>query len=285
MKKLLVTGISGFLGKALALFQQQDWNITGLYCNHEIAFPNVETLRCDITENIDLEKVFQATKPAAVIHLAALSNSNYCELNPGDSYAVNVQATGELARLCAEHKIPMLFVSTDLVFDGEKAPYPETAGLKPLMIYGRHKARAEALVTSTHPRAIIVRLPVIFGKGGFMKSWIENLKKGDTVTAFTDEFRSTISAEDAIKGMLLLLKKQASGTWHLGGKERLSRYDFAIKMARVFRLPEAQIKAALRETVKMPAARPADVSLISHKAFNLGFNPRSIDDALRAIEL
>lgn len=254
-----------------------------MYCNHEVGFPNVETMRCDITENNDLENVFQVTKPAAVIHLAALSNSNYCELNPEESYAVNVLATGEIARLCSEQKIPLLFVSTDLVFDGEKAPYVETAGLKPLMIYGRHKAKAETLVMTTHSRAIVARLPVIFGNGGFMKSWIDALKKGDTVTAFTDEFRSTISAEDAIKGMLLLLKKRASGTWHIGGKERLPRYDFAIKMARVFRLPETQIKAALRESVKMPAARPADVSLDSRKAYNLGFNPPLIDDALRAI--
>jgi len=285
MKKLLVTGISSFLGKELALFPQKEWKITGLYNTKKVKYSKVNCIYCDITDTKSLKTIFNKTKPDAVIHFAALSNPNYCETHPEASYKVNVEASTHLAKLCEESQTPLVFTSTDLVFDGENAPYSETDDLKPLMVYGKQKSMAGKQILGNNKSAIIIRFPVMFGNGGFMKNWVTTLKDGGTISAFTDEFRSMISATSAIEGLLFLLNQKVKGIWHLGGKERISRYDFAIKMAEVFKLQKDKIKPSLRKEVTMPAARPADVTLDSKKAFQIGFNPPLIDAALKEISL
>ncbi len=271
MKKLLVTGISSFLGKELALFRQKEWQITGLYNTKAVEYPNVNCLRCDITNEEKLNQTFNKIQPDAVIHLAAISNPNYCELHPEESLEVNVTASAQLAQLCNELQIPMVFTSTDLVFDGENAPYSEMDILKPQMIYGKHKAEAEKQILENNEKAIIARFPVIFGNGGFMKNWVKTLKEGGTIAAFTDEYRSMISATSAIEGLFILLDQKVKGIWHFGGKERISRYDFALKMASAFNLPTKKIIPALRKEVSMPAARPGDVSMNQRKSLSNRF--------------
>jgi dTDP-4-dehydrorhamnose reductase len=283
MRKLLVTGISSFLGKELALFPQEEWKITGLYHKKEVEYPNINCFSCDITNEEKLIQIFNKIQPVAVIHLAALSNPNFCELHPEASFKVNVEASAQFSKLCEEKQIPLVFTSTDLVFDGENAPYVETDILKPIMVYGKHKAEAEKQILQLNHKAIIARLPVIFGNGGFMENWVKTLKEGRTVSAFTDEYRSMISATSAIEGLFLLLNQKARGIWNLGGKESISRYDFAIKMVKAFNLPFEKVIPSLRKEVKMPAARPADVSMDSRKAYQIGFNPPEIDKALEKI--
>ncbi len=283
MKKLLVTGISSFLGNELAMYPQQHWKISGLFHKKEVHFSKVDCHRCDITNEVELNQIFNQTQPDAVIHLAALTNPNYCELHPEESFRVNVEATIHLAQLCEKAQIPVVFTSTDLVFDGDNAPYDEKDEPMPIMVYGRHKAKAEQQILALYDKAIIARIPLIFGNGGFMKNWVETLKNGGTLTAFTDEFRTMISATKAIEGLLLLLEKKLKGIWHLGGKESISRYDFAVKMAVAFNLPKDQIFPSIREKVEMPAARPADVSLDSWKAYEVGFDPMRISDSLKKL--
>jgi len=79
------------------------------------------------------------------------------------------------------------------------------------------------------------------------------------------------------------LKKNQGGIFHLGGRERISRFDFAIRMAEVFGLPKELIIPSLQKDVQMPAKRPADVSLVSEKAYDLGFNPGSVEEELRRL--
>ena len=117
-----------------------------------------------------------------------------------------------------------------------------------------------------------------------MKNWIETLHSGKTIAAFTDEYRSMISSFSAIEGLLLLLNRKETGTWNLGGKESISRYDFAVKMAKAFDLKVGNILPSHRKDVTMPAARPADVSMNSERSYLIGFDPLSIDKALEKIK-
>lgn len=283
-QKLLLTGASGFLGNSFAVSEQKDWKITGLYHQHPIQHPNIESLPTNLEEATALESAFEASRPDAVIHLAALSNPNYCEAHPDRSKKVNVDSSVHLARLCQKYSIPFLFTSTDLVFDGTQGPYRETDPTNGVNLYGRHKAMAEVEILKAYPQACIARCPVMFGlpdwSNSFMKSWLETLEKGETVFAFTDEYRTKVSGATAVEGLLLLLKEKAQGIWHLGGRERLSRYDFAILMTEVFELPKTLVKASRQADVQMAAVRPADVSLDSRKAFQLGYQPPLIREEL-----
>lgn len=283
MKKLLVTGISGFLASHLAQLNTKGYEIIGTYRTRPIKLNGIKSIAVDWADPLQAQRVFDQQQPDAVWHLAALSNPNYCEQHPEHSLAVNVDASVQLAALCQAAQIPFIFSSTDLVFDGQAAPYQEEDLAQPICVYGQHKLLAETKITATYAQSTIARLPLMYGwstQGGFMKNWIDQLRKGNTIAAFTDEYRTPVNARCALQGLFLLLEKQAIGTWHLGGQQAISRYDLAVAIAKAYNLPTTSLIASLQKDVQLPAARPANVALNSHKAFALGYEPQEIEYAL-----
>jgi len=279
MKKLLVTGISGFLGWHIAHHNQTDWQVQGVYQNNKPNYPNIPIKPLNLTDNQSVINYLKQYQPDAILHLAANSNPNNCEQNP-ISNNINVKSTIHLAKWCAKQNIPFIFTSTDLVFDGKNAPYAETDEPNPIMIYGKQKLEAEQEVLKIYPQATVARMPLMYsmpsnGKG-FMNAWVKNLKEGKNIYCFTDEYRTAASGSDAAQGLFLLLEKKANGIFHLGGKERLSRFEFATQMATHFGLDKSLILPSLQKDVQMPAKRPADVSLNNNKAITIGYNPKNL---------
>ena len=285
MKRLLVTGISGFLGWHVANHLQNDFELLGIYhqTKPELDF---QSISLDLTDHQGVHDFLEKNQPDAILHLAANSNPNNCEQNES-SNNINVDATLTLTKWSAQHNIPFLFTSTDLVFDGKNSPYHESSPTNPIMVYGKQKVEAEQKVLEIYPNAIIARMPLMYGMPsnglGFMNAWVRNLKERKQVFCFTDEYRTPLSGSDAAAGLFLLLKKNQSGIFHLGGRERISRYDFAIQMAEVFGLPKELVTPSLQKDVQMPAKRPPDVSFISEKAYEFGFNPGGVTEELRKL--
>jgi dTDP-4-dehydrorhamnose reductase len=288
MKKLLITGASGFLGWHLCqVAKTEKWEIYGTYATHFLEIPDVKILQVDLTDFQKLKEIFHQIKPDAVIHTAAQSQPNYCQLHPQSSYTINVTASCNIAGLCADHNLPLAFTSTDLVFDGLQPPYKETDAVSPVNIYGEQKAQAEAGILQVYPPAAICRMPLMFGKEtptakSFIQGFIQTLKAGKELSLFRDEFRTPVSANTAAKGLLLALEK-VNGIIHLGGKERISRYDFGKILVEVMQLPSDKLKSCLQDDVKMSAPRPKDVALDSEKAFNLGYQPLSVREELESL--
>ncbi|MBD2305195.1 NAD(P)-dependent oxidoreductase [Chroococcidiopsis sp. FACHB-1243] len=285
MKKLLVTGASGFLGWHLCQLAKQQWDIYGTYFSHEIEIPGVTMLKIDLRDFQALKHLFQQIQPSAVIHTAAQSSPNYCQTHAEESYAINVTTSLNIAGLCADYGIPYVFTSTDLVFDGLNAPYRETDPVSPVNAYGEQKVQAEGGILARYPLATICRMPLMFGMAtptatSFMQPFMQTLQDGKELALFTDEFRTPASGITAAKGLLMVLEKQVQGMIHLGGKERLSRYDFGRLLVEVFQLPTIGLKSSRQQDVKMAAPRPADVSLNSSKAFHLGYQPLSVREEL-----
>jgi dTDP-4-dehydrorhamnose reductase len=286
MKKLLITGASGFLGWHICQQAKQEWEIYGTYFSHFLDIPDIKMLKVDLTSQ-ELQQVFHEIKPDAVIHTAAQSQPNFCQTHPQESYAINVTASCQVAELASEYSIPCVFTSTDLVFDGLNAPYQETDSVSPVNIYGEHKAMAEQGMLLKYPETAICRMPLMFGSAtptatSFIQSFIQTLKEGKELRLFTDEFRTPVSGKTAAQGLLLALEK-VNGIIHLGGKERISRYDFGRLMVEVFQLPTSGLKACKQQDVKMAAPRPSDVSLHSEKAFQLGYQPLSLKNELEQL--
>ncbi|MFM2064786.1 MAG: dTDP-4-dehydrorhamnose reductase [Cyanobacteriota bacterium] len=287
MKKLLITGASGFLGWHLCQIAKQKWEVYGTYATHFLEIPDVKILKVDLTDFQNLKSLFNDIKPDAVIHTAAQSQPNYCQLHPQLSYTINVTASCNIAGLCADNSLPLAFTSTDLVFDGLKSPYKETDEVSPVNIYGEQKAQAEAGILELYPQAAICRMPLMFGNEtptakSFIQGFIQTLKDGKELSLFRDEFRTPVSANTAAKGLLLALEK-VNGIIHLGGKERISRYDFGKILVEVMQLPSDKLKSCLQDDVKMAAPRPKDVSLDSEKAFSLGYQPLSVREELESL--
>jgi dTDP-4-dehydrorhamnose reductase len=283
MKKLLVTGVSGFLGWNLAPLARQDWQVYGTYFSHLLEMTGINLCKVDLTDFLAIKKLFLEIKPDAVIHLVAQSQPNFCQKNPELSYKVNVSSTVNLAQLSAELQIPFLFTSTDLVFDGNHAPYKESDRVSPINLYGEHKAQAEQEILKVYPESIICRMPLMFGRPSpcspsFIQPFIQTLKAGKPLSLFEDEMRSPVSGKTASEGMLLALEKCRGEIIHLGGKESISRYQFGLLMAEKLGLPTDKITACCQADVPMAAPRPKDVSLNSTKAYGLGYNPSSLEE-------
>lgn len=245
-------------------------------------------MQTDLRDFQALKTLFKEVQPTAVIHLAAQSKPNYCQLHPEEAYPINVTAAVNLAELCGDAEIPFVFTSTDLVFDGFNPPYKETDAVCPSNIYGEQKVAAEQEILNCYPRAAVCRMPLMFGlpspsANSFIQGFVQALNVGKELSLFVDEYRTSVSAMTAAKGLLLALEK-VEGIIHLGGPERMSRYDFGRLMAEVLELPTDTIQACQQKDVEMPASRPPDTSLDSTKAFALGYETVSMQAELEALK-
>ncbi|WP_017652627.1 SDR family oxidoreductase [Fortiea contorta] len=284
MQKLLITGVSGFLGWHICQIAKTKWEIYGTYFSHHLQIPDVKMLKVNLTDFRELKRIFDEISPDAVIHTAAQSQPNFCQLHPQETQAINVTASCNIAGLCADYSIPCVFTSTDLVFDGLHPPYQETDPVCPVNIYGEQKVMAEIGMLQRYPQTTVCRMPLMFGKetptaNSFIQPFIQTLKSGKNLNLFIDEFRTPVSATTAAKGILLALEK-TTGLIHLGGKEKISRYDFGRLLVKILQLDSAQIQACKQCDVKMAAPRSADVSLDSYRAFALGYEPLFIKTEL-----
>ena len=284
-RKLLITGVSGFLGWHICQAGLKSWDVIGTYNQNATQIDGVDVRCLDLCDSAGVIEFLDEVKPDAIIHAAAMSQPNACEVQPEHSAAVNIGATGCLAEWCGSAGIPMLFTSTDLVFDGEHAPYDEEVAVDPISVYGRYKVEAEKVVLENVSNGLVCRMPLMFGyrdgkSASFIGSWLDKMRSGDSLTLFDDEFRTPVSGNCAAEGLLLALESGWRGTLHFGGNESISRYEFGLKFADTFGVSAGLISAVKIADIKMASPRARDVSLDSSKAFALGYDPGTIDEQL-----
>lgn len=289
MGALLITGASGFLGWHSCRIFAADWEVYGTYHNHPISLAGIATQGLNLTCEEEVAPYWQSIQPDAVLHTAAISKVGQCQQNPEESYCLNVTAAVALAKRCAAAEIPFLFTSTDLVFDGTQAPYSEVAAPTPVNRYGEQKAAAESAILQAYPDATICRLPLLYGAATptatcFLQDFTAAIAAGKSLTLFTDEVRTPAEVTDVVQGLSLALEQGITGLLHLGGPQRLNRYEFGQLMAAAFDFPETALKPCRQASVALSAPRPKDVSLDSRRAFALGYAPRPVAAALAQLK-
>jgi len=218
--------------------------------------------KLDLTDFAAVRREFARQRPELVIHCAAMSRSPACEADPKLARLMNMDATRNLAELAVD--IPFVFFSTDLVFDGQKGNYVETDAVNPLGVYAETKVAAEGFVR-LHPRHLILRTslnagPSPAGDHAFDEQMRLTWGAGRAVNLFTDEFRCPIPAAVTARAVWELVGKNKTGTFHLAGAERLSRFEIGeLVAARYPELKPQIIAGSLKEYRGAP--RPPDVSL------------------------
>jgi dTDP-4-dehydrorhamnose reductase len=288
MKTLLVTGASGFLGWNICQEVKSDWSIFGTYFSHPVSIPDVTLIRADLTILNTIKRVFKEVKPDAVIHTAAISNPNFCQENRKTSYKINTEAAINIAGLCSDSEIPCLFTSSDLVFDGNNPPYSEEDEPSPVNVYGEQKVMAEIGMKNRYTSVVICRMPLMFGSSGpsatsFIQPLLNQMKLGVEVNLFVDEYRTPLSGKNAAEGLMIALK-ELPDIIHIGGLERISRYEFGKLLMRIFNIPNAKLNPCSQRDLKMAAMRPLDVSFDCAKAKKLGFQPDTIKVSLQKLK-
>lgn len=286
-KRLLVTGASGFLGWNICSVAQKLWEVSGIAFSNSINISGINVIVADLTDFHNIKRLLISVEPDAVIHAAAAANTNYCQVNQTKSHKINVDASIDIAGLCVEQNIPLVFISTDMVFDGLNAPYKEEDPVCPISIYGEQKALAEEEMVRRNPAIAICRMSLMFGHyPNSIRIWfqqiLESMKNHRDIQLFIDEYRTYLSARKAVSGILLALDN-ISGILHLGGDENISRYDFARLVAKVYHINNAILTPCSSKDVPMAAPRPHDLSLDNSKAKTIGFNPSSIEKELKAL--
>lgn len=285
--RLLVTGGGGFLGRYLVTAARSQWSVVALYRRHPPRVAGVHAIQIDLTDWSALRRLVHTLAPAAIIHTAAVAQPGLCEAHPRQTAAINVEVPVQLADLCADSDIDYLFTSTDLVFDGRKAPYGEEAAANPVCTYGEQKAQAEEMVLRRYGPALVCRLPLMVGMaphapGNFCMQMLDAFAQGKEVKLLTDEFRTPVDNRSAAKGMLHLLGR-SKGLLHLGGRTRISRYDLGRLMTSRMSAPPHLVRPVTIAALNIDMRRAPDCSLLSSKAYKLGYDPLPLTSAVQII--
>ena len=275
-----MTGASGFLGWNICAVAHKSWDVFGVAFSNSIEIAGVNVKVVDLTDYDGLKQLFINVAPDAVIHAAAAANTSYCQINQTESHKINVDTSINIAGLCMERSIPLVFISTDMVFDGLNAPYKEDDPVCPVNVYGEQKVLAEKGMLNRCPEMVVCRTSIMFGyhpersKNWFQKN-IEAMRMHQDVQLFVDEYRTFLSVRKAVSGLLSTIGS-ISGILHLSGDERVSRYEFARLASGILHIDNAKLIPCSVSEVTVTAPRAKDLSLDNSKAKAFGFTPSSI---------
>ncbi len=279
-KNLLITGGSGYLGALLMkAAERRGWRVYATYHTHPFVPVRATAVPLDLRDPERTRAVFRNIHPRAVIH-AACSNR-------GEQASAIVPAARSVALAAREFGWRLVHISTDMVFDGEHAPYADDAAPSPISDYGRAKAEAESVVSELCPAALIARPSLIWGLDPIdhQTRWlVDGVRRREPVTLFTDERRSPVYVGDLCAALLELADSEnIRGRMNLGGGQALSRWDFGQKLLYALRLPAVPylVPGTAKESGLI---RPRDLTMISGRAVRLlKTKLRGVDEVLEGL--
>ena len=271
----LVIGGSGFLGGYLTKF----FNCKGTSNSDKPGFVNLDICNYD-----SVDKVLKKTLPEVVINAAAMTNVDECEVKKDLAFRINGDAVGTIAKISKEINAKFVQISTDYVFDGSKGNYTETDKTNPINVYGKSKEIGEE--NALKYSGVVIRITAPFGinysqnKSTFFDLIINKLKNNETVNAVTDQYNAPTFIKDVGPAIKTIIDRNLDGIFHLAVNERLSRYDFATKVAKTYGLNIDNIlPIRMTSLPSFKANRPIDTSMSINKIKSI-FKLKSVVECL-----
>lgn len=291
--KILITGSNGLLGQKLVelIVEKSEFELiaTGRGTNRLSKYKDKYTfVSLDISDKADVNETFDQFKPDLVIHGAAMTNVDQCELSKEDCWIQNVVATRNIAEACLKNNTFLVHVSTDFIFDGQKGPLTEEEKPCPISFYGYSKLAAEELIQKMEGlHWSIARTVLVYGIAEDMSRtniilWVKkSLEEKKQIKVVNDQWRTPTLAEDLAMGCYLIASKKATGIFNISGKDFLNPLEMAYKTADFFKLDKSFITQADSTTFTQPAKRPPKTGFVIDKAITeLGFAPKSFDEGI-----
>ena len=288
MKKIFITGGSSLLSVNLVTILKKKFNFFLNLHKKNININGTSNTKINLLNFKQLKKKISKINPHIIIHTAAISNIELCEKNKKKAKLINYQITKNITRICCDKNIKLIFISTDHLFSGNKKFYNETSYCNPLNYYSKTKLLSETYIKKKIKDYLILRTN-FFGIGPRYRisfsDWIINsLKKNKKLFMFKDVFFTPILINDFVSVLTLLIKKKINGVINISCGERLSKYDFALKLAKVFKYNLSLVEPVSIKNSKL-VHRPLDMSLDNSKMENYtGKKTKSIEASLKYLK-
>lgn len=246
--KILVTGANGMLGQDLCPILED----VGAF----VIETDVDTL--DLTQAEAVDAAVKDIHPDMVINCAAYTSVDKAEEEPEKAELINASGTENLAKICGKLDIPLIYISTDYVFDGtKKSPYTADDEPNPLNVYGRTKLLGEEAIKKFCQKYYIVRTSWLYGHHGknFVETMLSLAQKGDVINVVDDQIGCPTWTVELANGILKLLSKPF-GTYHVCGSGSISWYEFAKEIFTQAGMDNVELKPCSSEDFPRPAKRP-----------------------------
>jgi dTDP-4-dehydrorhamnose reductase len=266
MKKILITGSEGMLGKALMqVAKAKGLRVVG-------ADIRSKENNIDITNLDSVTSVIKRIRPDAIIHTAAYTDVDECELNLNKAYLINREGTNNVAKACKDTGAFLIYISTDFIFNGKKRmPYTEDDKPNPINEYGKSKLQGEERVKKLLEQYLIIRTSWLFGENGknFVDTIIDKAKSGKSLKVVNDQKGSpTYSADlaDAITELLLTTYNLQLTALHITNSGNCTWHEFAKEIIRIKAIKDVKIEPIVSDKTERAANRPK-MSILDNTAY------------------
>ena len=277
MKNVIITGSNGLLGQKLVklLRSKKDFKIFALSRGEDrmIDQTNYSYYNIDLTHKEKLTRLIDKIKPDILIHTAAMTNVDACELDNDKCDIINVDVVKTIVELCSVHKCHLIHLSTDFIFDGEKETfYSEEDKPNPVNYYGFSKLKSEKIIQESEIKFTILRTILVYGMvdrndRSNIVLWVKkSLEEKKNINVVTDQYRMPTFADDLAESCLLAIEHNAFGIFNVSSNQLLSIYDIAIEVAKIFQLDTSLIKPIKTEQLSLPAVRPPNTGFYLNKS-------------------
>lgn len=273
--KVLVTGVSGQLGYDVAKELKKR--------GHEVK--GTDSRQMDITDGQSVRRTMLRERPEILIHCAAYTAVDKAEDDREGCRRVNVEGTENLAQMCGEMNVKMLYISTEYVFSGQgETPWKTEDATAPLNWYGQTKYEGEQIVQNLLNKFFIVRISWLYGIHGsnFVKTMLRIGKEKGVVSVVNDQIGSPTYTKDLAVVLSDMAEGENYGIYHVSGEGECSWYEFAREIFLQAGMEEVNVIPVPTEAFPTKAKRPANSRMSKEKLKENGFTPLPAwQDALR----
>lgn len=282
--KVLITGSGGMLGSNACVLLKDTFYVIGTYLSKNPKLEGIKQIKLDITDKSSCKKIITKFNPNVIIHCAAITDLEKCESNKKMAYNVNTFGTKNIIE-CINKDCHFIFISTDNIYNNGKQFNRENAKKNITNVYGDTKLKAEQIIINSKLKYTILRTN-FFGwhladrKTGLLNFIYDNLNNHNEITLFHDVYFTPISIPNFIYGLIEIINRCITGTFNFAGRERMSKLDFGMIVAKIFDLDINLIVPISIDDKCFLAERPKEMSINSDKILDYVKIPKKISDQL-----
>ncbi len=284
--KLLIIGGSGFIGSVLAEMAINEYEVIATFHDQSPSISSCRWAKLDLPrDEANLVKLVSENNPRAVIDSIGYANVDSCEIERQAAYYLNTAVAERISQICADKSVPLIYLSTDYVFDGIKGNYTEEDAPNPINYYGATKLLGEKAVLGSTENLVIRTSSVYWNheKCRFLNFILSGLLANEEIQLYDNIASCPTLGADLCEALLISINRKCRGIYHITGASCLTRYQFGVAVASALHLNPNLIKE-IKFDPKESAMRPPKTCLSNLKASrSLGKKFATIDEGLSIV--